>query len=155
MFDSKSDYALNKMDPEAIVCKSVTGVHVRLTRQDFDSEDEFLRWKAWSDGDYKGIESAGRSYYDNCITLTEDLKSTGTSAEDAFFTPLLKAEDREQKIALLQQVKNVLTETQYRRLWMYYVEKMNETESAQAEHVGQPRICRSLCRAKKILKKFF
>ncbi len=29
MFDRKSDYALNKQDPEAIVCKSATGVHIR------------------------------------------------------------------------------------------------------------------------------
>ena len=85
MFDSKSDYALNKKDQEAIVCPSVTGVHIRLTREDFASEEEFLRWKAGSDGDYKGIESAGRSDYDNCIPLTEDLKSTGTSARATAF----------------------------------------------------------------------
>ena len=124
MFDSKSDYALNKKDQEAIVCPSATGVHIRLTREDFTSEEEFLRWKAWSDGDYKGIESAGRSYYDNCIPLTEDLKSTGTSAEDAFFSTLLEAEHIEQKIALLHQIKDVLTETQYHRLWLYYVRSM-------------------------------
>ena len=57
--------------------------------------------------------------------------------------------------ALLQKIKDALTETQYRRLWMYCVEEMNETEIAQAEHVGQPRVCRSLCRAKIILKKIF
>ena len=37
MFDRKSDYALNKQDPEAIICKSSTGVHIRLTRLDFAS----------------------------------------------------------------------------------------------------------------------
>lgn len=30
MFDHKSDYALNKYDPDAIVCRSVTDVHIRL-----------------------------------------------------------------------------------------------------------------------------
>ena len=49
MFDRKSDYALNKKDPEAIVCKSVSGVHIRLTHVDFSSEAEFQKWKAWSD----------------------------------------------------------------------------------------------------------
>ena len=32
MFNTQSDYALNKLDKEAIVCPSATGVHIRLTR---------------------------------------------------------------------------------------------------------------------------
>jgi len=28
MFDRNSDYALNKKDPDAIVCKSATGIHM-------------------------------------------------------------------------------------------------------------------------------
>ena len=42
MFDTKSDFALNKFDQDAIVCRSVTGVHIRLTREDFASEEEFF-----------------------------------------------------------------------------------------------------------------
>ena len=155
MLDPKSDYALNKVDKEAIVCPSATGVHIRLTREDFASEEEFLRWKAWSDGDYKGIESAGRNYYDNCITLTEALKSTGTSAEDTFLAPLLKAEDKEQKTALLQQVKDVLTETQFQRLWLYYVQSMTVEEIAAVEHVAHQNISKSIRAARKKIKKFF
>ena len=41
MFDRNSDYALNKKDPDAIVCKSATGIHIRLTRADFSSAEEF------------------------------------------------------------------------------------------------------------------
>ena len=89
MFDPKSDYALNKKDQEAIVCPSATGVHIRLTREDFASEEEFLRWKAWSDGDYKGIESAGRGYYDNCVTLAEALNPTGASGHIPHFCRIL------------------------------------------------------------------
>ena len=154
MFDPKSDYALNKKDQEAIVCPSATGVHIRLTREDFASEEEFLRWKAWSDGDYKGIESAGRGYYDNCVTLNEALNPTGTSAEDAFFTPLLKAEDRKQKIAMLQQVQDVLTETQYRRLWLYYVQSMTVEEIAVVEHIAHQNVSKSIRAARKKIKKF-
>ena len=43
MFNPKSDYALNKLDQDAIVCPSVTGVHTRLTREDFDTEEINLR----------------------------------------------------------------------------------------------------------------
>lgn len=46
MFDRKSDYAMNKKDPEAIVCKSSTGVHIRLTSADFSGVEEFQEWKA-------------------------------------------------------------------------------------------------------------
>lgn len=46
MFDRKSDYALNKKDQEAIVCKSVTDIHIRLTRYDFSSLEEFEAWKS-------------------------------------------------------------------------------------------------------------
>ena len=69
MFDAKSDFALNKLDRDAIVCRSVTGVHIRLTREDFASEEEFLRWKVWSDGDYYDTEKDGRGFYDYGLPL--------------------------------------------------------------------------------------
>ena len=46
-----SDYAANKTDAEAIVCRSATGEDVRLTRADFESDEEFQRWKGWSAAD--------------------------------------------------------------------------------------------------------
>ena len=52
MFDPKSEFALNKMDAEAIVYPDVTGTPQRLTRDDFSTEEEFLFWKNWSDQDY-------------------------------------------------------------------------------------------------------
>ena len=51
MFDKKSEYALNKYDQDSIIYISVSG-RIRLTRADFSSEEEFLKWKAWSDADY-------------------------------------------------------------------------------------------------------
>ena len=65
MFDTHSDYALNKADKNAIVCPSVTGEHIRLTREDFSSEEEFLYWKDWSDNDLHKIENDGQ--YDSVI----------------------------------------------------------------------------------------
>ena len=52
MFNRKSIYALNKKDPDAIVYMDANEVIVRLTREDFASEEEFLKWKSWSDGNY-------------------------------------------------------------------------------------------------------
>ena len=53
MFDSKSDYALNKKDQDSIVYSGSDGHVTRITRADFSSEEEFLFWKSWSDADYK------------------------------------------------------------------------------------------------------
>ena len=52
MFNRKSIYALNKKDPDAIVYMDANEVIVRLTREDFASEEEFLKWKSWSDENY-------------------------------------------------------------------------------------------------------
>ena len=54
MFDTKSDYSLNKSDPDVIICRNADGVHIRLTREDFDSEKEFQKWKDWSDDKERG-----------------------------------------------------------------------------------------------------
>ena len=55
MFNRKSIYALNKKDPNAIVYMDANEVIVRLTREDFASEEEFLKWKSWSDGNYRRL----------------------------------------------------------------------------------------------------
>ena len=154
MFNTQSDYALNKLDKDAIVCPSATGVHIRLTREDFASEEEFLRWKVWSDGDYHDIEKAGRGYYDYCISLSE-AGTTGISAEDIFIAPLLEAEQEERRAALLRQVKGLLTKTQYRRLCLYYLEGKTEEEIAVIEGVKQQRISKSLIAGKKFVEKIF
>ena len=49
MFDKKSSYALNKKDPDAIVYTDADRRIIRLTREDFDTEADFLKWKAWSE----------------------------------------------------------------------------------------------------------
>ena len=52
MFNKKSNYALNKKDPNAIVYTDAAKHIIRLNREDFDTEADFLKWKAWSDMDY-------------------------------------------------------------------------------------------------------
>ena len=53
MFNRKSSYALNKKDPNAIVYMDANEAIIRLTREDFASEEEFLKWKSLSDADYE------------------------------------------------------------------------------------------------------
>lgn len=155
MFDRQSDYALNRKEPDAIICKSVSGVHIKLTRLDFANEEEFERWKAWSDKDYQDTESAGRSFHDHYVPLEESLLPGAPSAETEFWTPI---EDREQTVRrflLVEEIRDSLTEKQYRRMYLYYLADMTETEIAERESVGQQRVSNSLSAGRKILSKIF
>ena len=62
MFDRKNDVARNKKRADAIVYAGAAD-EVVLTQSDFESEEEFRRWKAWSDADYKQTEKAMRRDY--------------------------------------------------------------------------------------------
>ena len=56
-FNRISIYALNKKDPDAIVYPTADGKTVRVTREDFPSEDAFLAFKAWSDENFHEEEN--------------------------------------------------------------------------------------------------
>lgn len=71
MFNRKSIYALNKKDPDAIVYMDANEVIVRLTREDFASEKEFLKWKALSDEDYHASEKEAHVYANHTLALDE------------------------------------------------------------------------------------
>lgn len=160
MFDRFSDYALNKMDQEAIVCKSATGVHIRLTREDFSSEAEFLHWKVWSDQDYHETEAAGRGD-DGCYRVNAERDTTGLSAEDDLIakqdqaeSERLDEEKQRQKKERLETVRSILTEKQFRRLWMFHVENLNIKQISEREDTTHQSISESLSAArKKIMNK--
>ena len=157
MFDKKSEYALNKYDQDSIIYISVSG-RIRLTRADFSSEEEFLKWKAWSDADYHQTEKEGRSFNDNRDDYL-DVVGAVQSAEDEFFSELLKADVQAEEKALrekrLAALKAILNAKQYRRIWLYYAERKSVTEIARLEGVTKASVSLSLARAiKKISKKF-
>lgn len=161
MFDKKSDYALNKREKNAIVYISVTGPAL-LTRAEFASEDEFMRWKHWSDNDYHTTEKSGRSYYDNGLPLADDyldLIASVPSVEDELFQKLAEAEadaERAQTCALLiVQIRSCLTQKQYRRLWLLCVGGMSVEAIAAAEGVTHQNVSKSIIKARKKLQKNF
>ena len=156
MFDPKSDYALNKKDHEAIVCPSATGVHIRLTRENFASEDEFQRWKAWSDESYHQIENAGINFSKRTLSLhgLSEQATVVQSPEDILIEELDNQERQKLRQLLLEGLDNCLTPTQRRRLWLYCVENLTLRQIADAENVHYTCIYDSLTSAKKRLKKF-
>ena len=154
MLDTHSDYALNKADKNAVVCPSVTGEHIRLTREDFSSEEEFLYWKGWSDANYHKIENDGQ-YDSRCLSLDTQRDMPVPSAEDAVLAPYIAAEKAEKQRRLIELFKTRLTAKQYRRMCLYYLEGMTEAEIAALEGVGQRRISTSVTTGTKIVEKFF
>lgn len=154
MLDTRSVYALNKMDKDAIVCPSVTGEDIRLTREDFSSEEEFLHWKKLSDADYRKIENDGQSN-SRCLSLDAQGDTPAPSAEEAALAPYIAAEKAERREWLLEQLRIHLTEKQFRRIRLYYLDGRTEDEIAILEGVGQRRISTSITTGTKIVEKIF
>jgi len=153
MYDKKSDYALNKKNKEAIVFRNAAGGLIHLTKDEFASEEEFAKWKEWSDNDYRQEYNAGQSYKRLRKKMREQAL-TNEYAKSAEQILLKGLHDREQQ-AFIAKIKACLTEKQFRRLWLYYVEDKTEQQIADMEKVGQRRISTSINEAKKKLKKFF
>lgn len=154
MFNKRCDFALNRMDKTAIVCQSVTGEHIRLTREDFSSEEEFNFWKAWSDADYHKLQLAGRND-DACLFFEEMRDMFSPSAEDALLAPVMANEAQKCKKEFLRKLRHELTETQYHRLCLYYLDGKGEAEIAEQKGVNQSSISRSISGGTKLVKQLF
>lgn len=156
MIDPKSDYALNKMDPEAIVYIDSRGTLIRLTVENFASPEEFQRWKEWSDGDYHKIDNAGVTFSKRTLSLhglSEQVMAV-QSPEELLITLQEQQEREELRRLLMEGVDNCLTQSQRRRLWLYCVDGLSEEAIALAENVRQQSVSECLSRAKENLKKF-
>lgn len=156
MYDKKSNYTLNKTDPDAIVFKTATGAYIRLHREDFSSEEEFLRWKGWSDEDYRVVDIQNNTYKKQTVSLEGVSEQTGDLSPEQLLIEQYDQLDREQFCRLLLEgINTCLSEPQRRRLLKYYFEGQTEVEIAAAEKVSQSKIAESIWRAKENLKKFF
>ena len=156
MFDPKSDYALNKKDPDAIVYIDAAGTLTRLTLADFSSLEEFQRWKAWSDESYHQIENAAIALSKRTLSLhgLSEKATAVQSPEDTLMETLEQHEREEMRRLLMEGLDNCLTRPQRRRLWLYCVDELTEEAIALAENVKQQSVAECLWRAKEKLKKF-
>ncbi len=155
MFNKNSIYAFNKKDPDAIVYPSANGKLIRVTRDDFPSEEEFLAFKAWSDANFHEEEKLDHREA-NHIMSVDDI-SEAALAVPAVDTVMERRHDRavEKKKAsdMVVKLKDKLTDTQFRRLWMYSVDGKTEAEIAEIEGVSQQAVSLNIQSAMKKLKK--
>ena len=157
MFNRKSSYALNKKDPDAIVYMDANDVIIRLTREDFASEEEFMKWKMWSDESYH-IEDKRDVVDGKRLVSIDDLSEAVLAVPgiDAVMEHQHKRlEDRSRAVATVAQVREKLTDTQFRRLWMYYVDGMTIDEIGAVEGISHQNISKSIGSALKKIKKLF
>ena len=157
MFNKTSIYLLNKCDPDAIVYPSVTGETFRVTREDFPNEEAFLAFKAWSDEDFHK-EDNGDVVEDKRRISIDDISESAMSVpsvEVVMEQRQLRQENRRATTEMVLKIKDKLTETQFRRLWMYFVDGMTIDEIGEIEGISHQNISKSIGSAMKKIKKFF
>ena len=157
MFKKDSLYSINKKNPDAVVYKFANGEESRITRADFATEEEFLAFKAWSDEDLH-IEDKREVLAGIRQVSIDDISEAAiaTPAVDVVMEHQLQRSEQRRKVSeLVVQLKDKLTEKQFRRLWMYCVDGKTEQQIAEIEGVDQQRISKSILAAKKKIKKFF
>jgi len=154
MLDTRSVYALNKVDKSAIVYPSVAGEDTHLRREDFASEAEFEYWKNWSDDDYRQREITGWND-SRCLSFEAQRDTAVPSAEETVLAPYIAAEQAERRSKMLERIRARLTEKQYRRLCLYYLDGKGEAEIASLEDVNQSSVSRAISSGTKIVERFF
>lgn len=156
MFENKNIFVLNKKDREAIVYEDANGRVIRLTCEFFPSEEEFRRWKDWSDKNYHEAEKKRHLQSDNTLSLealSDEAAAVG-SAEEEFINCHCECEDEELLHMLMTGLDTCLTVTQRKRLWLYCVEDLTVEQIAKTENVAHQNISKAIALAKKKLKKF-
>ena len=157
MYKKNSIYSINKKHEDAIIYPFADGKEARITREDFPSEEAFLAFKAWSDENFHKEDN--RDVTENRYRLSLDDLSEAALAVPAIDVVMdrkqQRAEQKRKASDMVVQLKDKLTETQFRRLWMYYVDGMTEAQIAEKEGVGQRRVSTSITDAEKKIKKFF
>lgn len=156
MVKKDSLYSINKKNPDAIVYKFANGEEHRVTREDFPSEEEFLAFKAWSDADFHEEEKLDHREANHNLSV-DDLSEAALAVPAIDVVMDLKqqrAEKRRKASDKVVKLKDKLTDTQFRRLWMYHVDGKTEEEIAEIEGVAQQQVSKAILAAQKKIKKF-
>ena len=157
MLDRKSIYALNKKDQEAIVYMDADRNIIRLTREDFDTEADFLKWKAWSDENYHDQEKRDHVHANHTFSMADIPYAVGaTDGPEVVIEQRIEKQARERySEETVIRIRGQLTEKQFRRIWKHCVEGMTEQEIAAAEHTSQSKISESITPGLKKIKRIF
>jgi len=138
MFKKDSLYSINKKNPDAVVYKFANGEQSFVTRADFSTEEEFLAFKAWSDEDLHTEDKRDVLAGIRQVSI-DDISEAAISVPPADVVMEYqnqRAVQRRKASEMVVQLKDKLTDTQFRRLWMYHVDGKTEEEIAEIEGVA-------------------
>ena len=155
MVNKNSIYALNKKDPDAIVYPSANGKLIRVTREDFPSEEEFLAFKKWSDENFHEEEKLDHREA-NHVLSADDLSEAALAvpaADVLMERQHERAEKRRIASNMVVKLKDKLTDTQFRRLWMYHVDGLTIDEIGEIEGISHQNVSKSILAAERKIKK--
>ena len=157
MFDKKNDYALNKADRNAIVYQDAFGTLIRITPEQLPSIKEFRKWKNWSTMKAHTTEKKEHIHRNHTISMTDlEVILLGEDGIDISYEAKETIhENQVEAIKMVQRIKTILTEKQFRRLWLYTVEGMTLAEIAKSECATIASVQESIVRAKNRCRKFF
>lgn len=156
MYDHKSVYGKNKKDWDAIVCPTANGRVVRLTVSDFSSEEEFKKWKEWSDADYHSSSKEIDRYYKRTVSLHSISERISVVVD---FSGTLQKEEHFNSVEEIYDwfsiaIQSCLTAKERRRFWYYIIEGLTMEKIARIENVSQQSISESLASARRKFKKY-
>lgn len=157
MLDRKSIYSLNKADSNAIVYIDADGKAIRLTRQDFETSEEFEKWKAWSDENFHEEEKSDHVYYNHTLCLSElsEAALSDTAEQEKVRERQRRRQQEQYSAALVLEFKSWLTEIQFRRLWLYYIDNKTVYEIAALDGVAHQNVSKAIYAAKKKIMRIF
>ena len=157
MLNRKSIYSLNKKDSDAIVYMDAEHHTIRLTRADFDTEADFLKWKTWSDENYHDEEKGDHVEANHTMPLSDlPEKAAAVDGPEIVIEQRIERMEQERYTAeTVIRVKGQLTEKQFRRLWLRYVEGLDVDSIARCEGRVHSSVSESISRARKKLFAFF
>ncbi len=154
MPDKNSIYTLNKKDPEAIIYTDADRNIIRLTRADFDTEADFQKWKAWSDQNYH--EEEKRDHVEDNHTTPLDERAGAADGPEVIIEQRIEKQTKDRYAAeTIIRIRGKLTEKQFSRLWLRYVDGLDVEDIAQQEGTVHSSISESIAAAKMKITAFF
>ncbi len=146
-----TDYSINKKHPDAIVYIDANGCHFNLTVNDFASEEEFQRWKNWSDENYREQRNEQVQYEKHTLpeSALNDDSIQLAGAEDE----ILRMEELEECHALIEKIRNHVTPTQFRRMMLRFIEGKSMNEIGELEGISSQAAGRAIRAGVKRAKK--
>ena len=156
MFKKDSLYSINKKNPDAVVYKFANGEQSLVTRADFATEEEFLAFKAWSDEDFHTEDKRDVLAGIRQISI-DDISEAAISvpAIDVVMERQHQRTVQRRKASdMVVQLKDKLTDTQFRRLWMYHVDGMTIDEIGEIEGISHQNVSKSIIAAERKIKNF-